>query len=96
MGSPRALPKHTPQFTARRPTRNVQLGSTFALKPARAHIPETGAPAEPETSLVPDERQMRANYDPTFYQEASAPSTVFWSIYAAAVLVACGLFFFYS
>lgn len=95
MGSPRALPKHSPQFTARRPTRNVQLGSTFAVRPARAHTPEAGAAAAPEPVPVADERPMPANYDPSFHQEASAPSTVFWSVYGLAVIVACALFFFY-
>lgn len=92
--SPRALPDHPPLLVRRNAGRSVQLGSTFALRPA-----PTGSAAQvPASVLAPPDEQghVDGHYDPAFHQVASATSMVFWSIYGVAVLTACVLFFLFS
>lgn len=94
MGSPRALPTHTPLYATSRPAgsgrpRSVHLGAAFPLHNTQAGSPPPDAPE----SLPTGEQHPR--YDPAFYQEASTPSTVLWAIYTVAVLVACALFFIF-
>ena len=97
--SPRALPDHSPYHAMRRSAgKTVQLGSTFALQHPRS-APTASAAAAPVPASVlpqPDEHHVHGHYDPAFHRHASAASMVFWSIYGAAILAACALFFLFN
>ena len=95
--SPRALPDHPPLHVVRRnASRSVQLGSTFAVQQARSARTGSQAAVQVPASVPAPDEQGHGHYDPAFHKVASATSLVFWSVYGAAILTACALFFLFS